>query len=96
MGNVQDHISNRPSSKFLFEKYLGIMAKAILWVVTLNAGQKIGVSSLNSMEPWNALKKIKSMTMLDLGRKLDMKKDLMDSTFRMKSFSVYLLKWGKL
>lgn len=40
MGNVQDHISDKPSSKFLFEKYLGMIAKAILWVVTLNARQK--------------------------------------------------------
>lgn len=40
-------------------------AKAKLWVVTLNTKQKLGFSSLNPMNPWKALKKVKGMTMLD-------------------------------
>lgn len=60
-----------------------MMAKAKLWVVTLNARKKkkVGFSPLNGVESWKALKKVKGITISILGRKLDMKRHHMESTF---------------
>lgn len=43
--------------------------------------KKVGFSPLNGVESWKALKKVKGITISILGRKLDMKRHHMESTF---------------